>query len=54
MLRYIYIDTNTRDVIFGKMENQNQTDSNEMATTETKCQTDFYSAKRYLPILNQI
>ena len=33
-----------RDVIFRKMESQNQTDTNEMATTETKYQTDFYSA----------
>ena len=31
----------TRDVIFSKMANQNQTDTNEMATIETKYQTDF-------------
>ena len=35
----------TRDVIFRKMTNQNQTDTNEMATIETKYQTDFYSAE---------
>ena len=35
----------SRDVIFRKMTNQNQTDTNEIATTETKYQTDFYSAK---------
>ena len=29
------------DVIFRKMTNQNQTDTNEIATTETKYQTDF-------------
>ena len=27
------------------MTNQNQTDTNEMATTETKYQTNLYSAK---------
>ena len=37
----------TRDATFRKMTNQNQTDTNEMATTETKCQTDFYSAEKY-------
>ena len=42
-----------RDVIFRKMTNQNQTDTNEMATTETKYQTDFYSAEK-IPILNLI
>ena len=31
----------------GKMTNQNQTDTNEMATAETKYQTDFYSAEKY-------
>ena len=30
-----------RDVIFRKMTNLNQTDTNEKATTETKYQTDF-------------
>ena len=29
------------------MANQNQTDTNEMATTETKYQTNFYSAEKY-------
>ena len=29
------------------MTNQNQTDTNEMATIETKYQTDFYSAEKY-------
>ena len=29
------------------MTNQNQTDTNEMATTEAKCQTDFYAAEKY-------
>ena len=28
------------------MTNQNQTDTNEMATTETKYQTSFYSAEK--------
>ena len=28
------------------MTNQNQTDTNEIATTETKYQTDFYAAKK--------
>ena len=40
-----------RDAIFRKMANQNQT--NEMVTTETKYQTDFYSAEK-IPIFNQI
>ena len=31
----------SRSAIFGKMTNRNQTDTNEMATTETKYQTDF-------------
>ena len=35
------------DAIFRKMTNRNQTDTNEMATTETKYQTDFYSAEKY-------
>ena len=30
-----------RGAIFGKMTNRNQTDTNEMATTETKYQTNF-------------
>ena len=29
------------------MTNRNQTDTNEIATTETKYQTDFYSAEKY-------
>ena len=29
------------------MTNQNQTATNEMATTETKYQTDFYFAEKY-------
>ena len=37
----------TRDAIFRKMTNQNQTDTNEMATTETKYQTDFDSVEKY-------
>ena len=37
----------TRDATFRKMTNRNQTDTNEMATTETKYQTDFYSAEKY-------
>ena len=36
-----------RDAIFKKITNQNQTDTNEMATTETKFQTDFYFAQKY-------
>ena len=35
-----------RDAIFRKMINRNQTDTNEMATTETKYQADFYSAEK--------
>ena len=34
-----------RDVIFKKMKNQNQTDTNEMANTETKYQADFFLPK---------
>ena len=29
----------------GKLQNRNQTNTNEMATTETKYQTDFYYAE---------
>ena len=38
-----------RDVIFRRMANRNQSDTNEMgmATTETKFQTDFYPAEKY-------
>ena len=36
-----------RDATFRKMRNQNQTDTNETATTETKYQTDFYSVEKY-------
>ena len=36
----------SRDAIFRKMTNQNQIDTNEMATTETKYQTNFYSAEK--------
>ena len=36
-----------RGAIFRKITSQNQTDTNEMATTETKYQTDFYSAQKY-------
>ena len=45
-----------RDAIFRKMTNQNQTDTNEMATTETKYQTDFYSAEKYniKPTFNKV
>ena len=35
----------TRDVIFRTMTNRNQTDTNEMTTTETNLQTVFYPAK---------
>ena len=35
----------TRDVIFRKITNRNQTDTNEMATGETKYQTDFILPK---------
>ena len=38
---------NRRDAIFRKMKNRNQTDTNEMTTTETKYQTDFYRAEKY-------
>ena len=37
----------TRDATFRKMINQNQTDTNEIVTTEAKYQTDFYSAEKY-------
>ena len=37
----------TRDAIFRKMANRDQTDTNEMATTKTKYQTNFYSAPKY-------
>ena len=45
----------TRGVIFRKISNRNQTDTNEMATTETKYQTDFYSVKNtnILPNFNK-
>ena len=38
------------------MTNQNQTDANEIATTETKYQTDFYSAEKYniKPTFNKV
>ena len=35
----------TRDIIFRKMTNRNQTETNEMATTETKYRTDFILPK---------
>ena len=35
------------DATFGKMTNQNQTDTNEIATMESKYQTDFYFAEKY-------
>ena len=38
--------TLTRDATFRKMTNRNQTDTNEMATTETKYQTDLYSSEK--------
>ena len=38
----------TRDAIFRKMTNRNQTDTNEMTTTETKYETDFYSVEKYI------
>ena len=37
----------TRDVIFRQMTKRNQINTNEMATTETKYQTDFYPAEKY-------
>ena len=37
----------SRDVIFRKMTNRNQTDTNEMATTEIKYQIDFILPKKY-------
>ena len=36
-----------RDATFRKMTNRNQTDTNEMATTKTEYQTDFYSSEKY-------
>ena len=43
----------TRDAIFRKITNRNQTNTNEIATTETKYQTDFYTSEK-IPIFNQI
>ena len=40
----------SRDVIFRKMANRNQTNTNEMTTTETKCQTNFYSVEKHTNI----
>ena len=37
----------TRDAIFRKMTNRSQTDTNEIANTETKSQTDFYAFPKY-------
>ena len=44
-----------KGAIFRKISNRNQTDTKEMATTETKYQTDFYSAKNVniLPNFNK-
>ena len=42
-----HVTSYIRDATFRKMTNQNQTDTNEMTTTETKYQTDFYSAEKY-------
>ena len=42
-----------RDAIFRKITNRNQTNANEIATTETKYQTDCYSSEK-MPIFNQI
>ena len=36
-----------RDAIFRKITNRNQNDTNEIATTETKYQNDFYSCEKY-------
>ena len=36
-----------RGAIFRKISNRHQSYTNEMATIETKYQTDFYSAKKY-------
>ena len=48
MLRWSDSDTvAARDVIFRKITNRNQTDTNEMTNTETKFQTNFYSAQKY-------
>ena len=35
------------DATFRKMTNRNQTDTNEIAITETKYQTDLYFAEKY-------
>ena len=43
--RYSYILH--RDAIFRKMTNRYQTDTNEIATTETKYLTDLYSSEKY-------
>ena len=43
----------TRDAIFRKITNRNQANTNEIATTETKYETDFYSSEK-IPIFNQI
>ena len=46
----------TRDATFRKMTNQTQTDTNEMATTETKYQTDFILKKNanIKPTINKV
>ena len=40
-----YDDYRNKDVIFRKMTNRNQTYTNEIATAETKYQTDFILPK---------
>ena len=44
---FIEVRVHTRDATIKKITNQNQTDTNEMTITETKYQTDFYSANKY-------
>ena len=43
----VRIHPRIRDVIFRKIKNRNQTDTNEMATTETIYQTDSHTAEKY-------
>ena len=44
---------NTRDVIFRKMTNRNQTDTNEMTTTENQIPNQILFCPK-IPIINQI
>ena len=49
----VVLGVGARDATFRKMANRNQTDTNEIATTEIKYQTDFHFAEK-IAIFNQI